>query len=135
MNKNSSDEYEDIIYLPHPMTTKPMSRLKRAAQFSAFAALSGHDAAVAETARITDSEATLDESYITELDHKLQWIHDNISDHPNATITYFVPDTRKSGGAYIIASGRVKKIDAYKNQVVFEDGTYIPICHIHEIVI
>ncbi|MBQ6190966.1 MAG: hypothetical protein IJK51_01535 [Bacteroidaceae bacterium] len=46
------EAYEDIINLPHHVSKKhpQMSMLQRAAQFAPFAALTGHDKAIEETA-------------------------------------------------------------------------------------
>jgi len=64
-----SNKYDDIINLPHHVSlTRPhMSILDRAAQFSPFAALSGYDAAVKETARLTSSRIELGEDAKAEL--------------------------------------------------------------------
>ena len=130
-------DYEDIIYLPHHRSKKhaPMPLYDRAAQFSPFAALTGHDAAIKETARITDRKIELDEYEIAVLDDRLQNIKAQLQSHPEITVTYFQPDIRKDGGEYITVTGNVKKIDEYAKTMIMEDSTRIPISDIIEIVI
>ena len=122
-------EYDDIIHLPHHVSaTRPhMSVSDRAAQFSPFAALTGYDAAIKETARLTDKRIKLDEDIKEELSDRLQIIADLIKEHPEIAITYFQPDAKKNGGAYVTAISMVKKIDKYEQVVVMSDGTAIPI--------
>ncbi|MBQ2931758.1 MAG: hypothetical protein IJE62_02805 [Clostridia bacterium] len=121
--------YEDIINLPHQKskTRKPMPILNRAAQFAPFAALTGYDEAVKETARLTDERMELDEYTKDELNRKLLFLQEHTDDEITATITYFVPDERKSGGEYVSLTGTVKKIKEYENVVVLNDDTEIPI--------
>lgn len=134
---NSSDDhkYDDIINLQHPTSSKHprMSLKSRAAQFAPFAALTGHDAAINETVRLTDEKQTLSDEAITILNQKLQLIAENIDAEQSVDITHFVPDKRKAGGAYVTHSGIVKKIDIYKRVMVMMDGTIIPISQISEI--
>ena len=113
--------YEDIINLPHHVsdTHVPMPMIKRAAQFAPFAALTGYEAAVSETARLTDNMIELTDTAVDELDRRMREGMDG-----RMTITYFVPDEKKAGGSYNKISGRVKKIDM--NQIVMEDGLRIP---------
>lgn len=121
--------YEDIINLPHQKskTRKSMPILNRAAQFAPFAALTGYDEAVKETARLTDERMELDEYTKDELNRKLLFLQEHTDDEITATITYFVPDERKSGGEYVSLTGTVKKIKEYENVVVLNDDTEIPI--------
>ncbi|MEA4901351.1 hypothetical protein [Desulfitobacterium sp.] len=121
--------YDDIINLPHPVsTTHPhMTVIDRAAQFSPFAALTGFDAAIKETARLADKRVELDEYIKDALNDRLQIIADRIKEHPEITITYFQPDAKKNGGAYVTAIGTVKKIDRYERVVAMANGTVIPI--------
>lgn len=123
------DAYNDIIDLPHHVSTKhpPMTAIDRAAQFSPFAALTGYDSAIKETARLTDERVELDESTKDALSDRLQIITDRIKEHPEVSITFFQPDAKKNGGTYITAVGSVKKIDEYERVVVMTDGTVIPI--------
>ncbi len=124
--KNS---YEDIINLPRPVskTRTPMLVSDRAAQFSPFAALTGHSAAIQETARLTDQRIELDEAVMLALSDKLQIISERINEWPEIQITYFQPDEKKAGGAYITAAGTVKKIDEYERVVLMSDGTAISV--------
>ncbi len=121
--------YDDIIHLPHHVsTTRPhMSAIDRAAQFSPFAALTGYDAAIKETARLTDERVELDEYRKDILSDKLQIIAERIKEHLEIAITYFQPDEKKNGGTYVTAIGTVKKIDEYERIVVMMDSTTIPI--------
>lgn len=132
--ENVSHKYDDIINLPHHVSKKhpQMSLHDRAAQFSPFAALTGHKAAINETARLTDEKQILSEDVIAKLNEQLNLIKENISSNPIVTITYFVPDDRKSGGAYISHTGVVKKIDEYNHTVILTDKTVIPIEQISE---
>lgn len=128
-------QYADIINQSRPVSSKhpPMSMLNRAAQFSPFAALTGYDAAVKETARLTDEKIALDEYAKSMLSDKLQMIAEHIDDLPEVTFIYFVPDKKKSGGAYISVTGIVKEIDEFEWIVVLGDGTRIPIRGIYGI--
>ena len=128
--------YDDIINLPHHQSaTRPhMSNHDRAAQFSPFAALTGYDDAIKETARLTDGKVELDEHSKEALNERLNMIQDAIDEQPEVSITYFLLDKKKSGGAYVTATDRVKKIDEYENIVLLQDGTKIPIDDIAEIV-
>ena len=128
--------YDDIINLPHRVSASHpnMSALDRAAQFSPFAALTGYEDAVKETARLTNKRVELDESSKAILNDRLCMIQDTLEDQPQVSITYFKPDNKKDGGAYITTTGGVKKIDEYENIVLLQDGTKIPIDDIAEIV-
>lgn len=121
--------YDDIIHLPHHVsTTRPhMEAIDRAAQFSPFAALTGYDGAVKETARLTDERIELDEYMKDALSHRLQIIADRIKDRPEIAITYFQPDAKKNGGGYVTVISTAKKIDEYEWVIVMTDGIVIPI--------
>ena len=125
--------YEDIINLPYPRKPRRMSNYDRAAQFSPFAALTGFEAAIQETARLTDRRIDLDEGGKALLDEKLRLIGENIQDAPEIRVTYFRPDLRKAGGAYVEKSGRVKKLDAYSRSIVFLDGAALRLEDISDI--
>lgn len=127
--------YDDIINLPHHESpTRPrMPRENRAAQFSPFAAVVGHDAAIKETGRLTDKRIELGESSIAELDMKLLMLADLIDEHPEISVTYFLPDEKKEGGAYVTVTGAVKKIDDVQRVILFMDGKCIAITDIMEI--
>lgn len=120
--------YDDIIDLPHHVseTHPPMSRADRAAQFSPFAALTGYDAAVRETARVTERRIELDEGVKAELNARLNCILEHLSEHPQVSITYFMPDEKKSGGAYRTVTGAVRKLDGFAKTLTLVDGTVVP---------
>lgn len=120
-------DYYDIINLPHHQSRarKHMPISDRAAQFSSFAALTGHDAAIKETARRTDLRITLDESALEELNGKFSLIAQRIGENPEITVTYFVPDKRKSGGEYQKFTGQIRRIDNVAETLIFTDGTVI----------
>ena len=130
-----TNRYDDIIHLQHPTSSKHprMAALGRAAQFSPFAALTGYEGAIRETARLTDAKAELDENKLAVLDLKLRILADRLTDSPEVSITYFKPDEKKDGGAYKDAVGTVKKIDAYEQAIIMADATVIPIEDIFEI--
>ena len=127
------NEYEDIMHLPHHVSRKhpQMSMSDRAAQFSPFAALTGYDAAVEETARLTDCRIELDEYEAQHLDEQIQKLSGHLQERPEVSITYFLPDARKDGGEYVTMTGRVKKIENYERRIVLMDGSLIPI---HEVI-
>lgn len=119
--------YEDILYLPRHVSSKrpAMSMRDRAAQFAPFAALTGHDAVIRETARLTDQPVELTQTRREELDAQLRELAELLDHRPRVTITHFVPDERKLGGAYVRTSGPVRKLDTLDGVVVFEDGSGI----------
>lgn len=127
-----SGRYDDIIDLPHPVSQRhpQMSLADRAAQFSPFAALTGLDAALQETARLTDQRITLDEYEQAELDKTLQALREAAPQHPAVEITYFQPDARKAGGQYVTSVGHVKRIAEYEQQLILTEGTSIPLTEI-----
>lgn len=122
-------EYDDIINLPHHVSEKhpQMSLEARSAQFAPFAALTGYDEQVQETARLTNDRKELADGLKMVLNEKIVKIKEKLADMPEVTITYFVPDSRKSGGKYVSVTGNVKKIDEFKNVIVFDDKKEIPI--------
>ena len=131
-----SGKYDDIIDLPHHVspTRKRMSMTDRAAQFSPFAALTGYEAAITETGRLTDCQIDLDVDGKAMLDEKLRLLAAHLQEQPEVTITYFVPDERKSGGAYVDKTCRVRRIDLRENAVQTAEGTWIPFDRIYDIV-
>lgn len=133
MGYTDDHKYDDIINMPHHVSSKRqrMPMIDRAAQFSPFAALTGYDAAVKETARLTDKRIELDEYEKAALDEKLRVALEN--PEKEITITYFKPDARKDGGSYISNDGNIKKIDNYEGMVILTDGTEISIEDIVEI--
>ncbi len=125
----ANGKYDDMLNLPNPTPTcRPrMSALDRAAQFAPFAALTGYEAVVEEAARLTDARLELSEDMKTMLNDKMQMILDNLDNEPFVTITHFVPDKRKAGGAYVDVSGIVESIDEYERCIIMKDETKIPI--------
>ena len=132
-----SGKYDDIIALPHPepRTHPRMSLHDRAAQFSPFAALTGHSAAIAETGRLTDSRITLDESEMARVDAALQRRQGLLPSRPTAAITNYVPDGRKAGGGYQTVTGTVRRIDAVNGVLLLADRREVPIADIFDITI
>ena len=124
-----SGKYDDIIDLPHPTSQNHprMSLYDRAAQFSPFAALTGHSPAIAETGRLTDRRVELDEYEMARVDAELQRLQELLPGGPTASITYFVPDERKNGGSYQTVTGEVKRIDAVTGVIQMTDRREIPI--------
>jgi len=139
MNNNSSHRYDNMLNIPRPRAEKPMSAQNRAAQFSPFAALTGYDEKVRETARLTDGEIELSESMLDSLDRKLKSISEHIGGNVQVNIIFFVPDTeshmnsKKSGGEYLSHTGFVKRIDSYERKIIFTDKTEILIDRITDI--
>lgn len=135
MASANNHQYDDIIDLPHHVSAaRPrMSMIDRAAQFSPFAALTGYDAAIKETGRLTDDRIELSEESRAALDGKQQLLLDNLADRPEVSVTYFVPDEWKSGGAYVTVTGRVKKVDKFERLLILTDGTKIPLDEIQDL--
>ncbi|MBP3700304.1 MAG: hypothetical protein J6I64_00270 [Lachnospiraceae bacterium] len=130
MNQNqvkNTHKYDDILHLPHPVSKKhpQMAMIDRAAQFSPFAALTGYDAAIRETGRLTDDFIELEEYDKSVLDERIRMLRDRLSDHPVITVTYFLPDDKKEGGTYRQSRNRVKKIDEYRRVLTMIDGLEI----------
>ncbi|MDO4459077.1 MAG: hypothetical protein Q4C42_03185 [Clostridia bacterium] len=123
MTKN----YDDIINLPHHQSPyrAHMSLHDRAAQFAPFAALTGYDASINEAARLTDDEIELSDYHADILDFKFNNILEHVDEYPEVSVVYFEKDERKSGGAYLSYSGKIKKIDLFERIIVFTDGTKI----------
>ena len=127
--------YDDILHLPHP-TSKNHPRMPiadRAAQFSPFAALTGHKAAIEETARVTERRIELDEDAKEQLDQTLQLLLERIDEQPEITVTWFSPDKKKAGGQYHTATGKLKRIDTQESRLILTDGVQIPLEDLLEI--
>ena len=124
-----SGRYDDIIGLPHPTSQRHprMPIRERAAIFSPFAALSGHGAAIAETARLTERRMELDEDTKAELDRRQAVLLAHVGEQPEVTVTWFQPDKKKDGGAYVTTTGRLKKLDTVQRVLVLLNGTSIPL--------
>lgn len=130
------DEYDDIINLPHHVSKnhRQMPMEMRAAQFAPFAALTGYDAVINETARLTDQQVELEDYDNERLNRKYAELIENISEHPVITVSYFKPDKHKGGGAYVSKTGHIKKVDTYEQLMLMENGTSIPLAAIVDIV-
>lgn len=127
--------YADILNLPHhELTTRQrMPAGNRAASFSPFAALTGYDESVKEAARLTKERFELDEGTIEILNDKLNLAVEKADEQPEISITYFLPDKRKTGGEYVTIKAVIKRIDEYERRVIFADKSFIPIDDIYEI--
>jgi len=137
MKLTNSHKYDDIIHLSRPESGRraKMSNYDRAAQFSPFAALTGFDAAIEETGRLTDTRAELDEGGKQLLDAQMQKVLEQIREEPLVKIRWFRYDERKAGGAYVETTGNVKKVDTYAGKLLLTDGRTIPlgeICRIEQ---
>lgn len=121
-------KYDDIINMPYKKSQRitNMSLHDRAAQFGAFEALTGHEEAIEETARLTESKITLDETVKEKINQTLFEIATHLSENWNVSITYFKPDSLKQGGAYLTDVGVVKKMDEVEKQVIMDSGMKIP---------
>ncbi len=130
-----SNPYEDIINHPHHVSKShpQMPMADRAAQFSPFAALTGYDAAIQETGRLTEERITLDEEVQAVLNRKQFLLNAHISDKPEITVTYFVPDERKSGGAYVTVTGNLKRMDETERLLYLTNGQRIRLDDIADI--
>ena len=120
--------YTDIIDLPHHVSRNhPQMPLRdRAAQFAPFAALTGYEAVVGETARLTTVKRELDAQEAEELNRQLAAVIEHLSERPEVTVEYFVPDERKAGGAYVTVTGRARHVSVPEKTLVMADGTVIP---------
>ena len=125
---HANRKYDEIMSLPHHVSkTRPqMPMSDRAAQFSPFAALAGYGSAIRETGRLTDEKIELDEESLTALNMRYQMLMDALAKGPEVRITYFKPDERKTGGAYVTITGAVRKIDDFEQMITMQDGTRIP---------
>ena len=135
MNMKYDRRYDDIIDLPHHISKKhpQMSLYARSAQFAPFAALTGYEDAVRETARETSNRIDIEDEFKSILDGKLQIILEQIQNKPEISITYFIQDIKKDGGEYVTTTGLVKKVDLYNQCIYFIDNTEIPINDIIDI--
>ena len=128
-------KYDDILNLPHHVSnTRPhISMHDRAAQFSPFAALTGYDDTVRETARLTDEKLELTADRINDLNQKIAFLKEHAEERPPITVEYFIPDEKKSGGKYVTLSGEFRRIDEYNHNMVFTSGEEIPLNDIFSI--
>ena len=130
-----SGPYDDILHLSRPFSQShpPMPRADRAAQFSPFAALTGYEDAVRETARLTQGRLELTDEEKASIDGVLQALSVHLSEHPSVIVTYFLPDEKKDGGAYVTVTGCLRRIDVLARQLLLLDGTQIPIDDISQL--
>ena len=128
--------YDDIINLSRPQyhDLPPMSIHDRSAQFSPFAALVGYDAAVEETARLTDSRREMEEDEINELNRQLSELNKRLSERPRIRVTYFIRDRKKEGGRYASKVGNARTIDQAENRIIFTDGESVPVKDMYSVV-
>ena len=128
--------YDDIKHLSRPQypDLPPMSIHDRAAQFSPFAALVGYDAAVEETARLTDSRREMEEDEINELNRQLSELNKRLSERPRIRVTYFIRDRKKEGGRYASKVGNARTIDQAENRIIFTDGESVPVKDMYSVV-
>lgn len=123
--------YDDIINLPCPTSKRHprMPMIDRAAQFAPFAALTGYDDAITETGRLTGEKLDLSDETKERIDLKINYLIEN-EENPDVTITYFVPDKKKSGGEYVTITDKIKKLDQYEHILIMEKGTKISLFEI-----
>ena len=124
-----NNKYDDIINLPHHVSSKhpPMSLEERSAQFAPFAALTGYEDCVKETARLTDERIDISDDAKEILNEKINNIIKIIDKNPKIKITYFIPDNKKSGGKYVTIEEKTKKIDEINQKIILVNGTKIDI--------
>ena len=131
--------YEDIMHLPHPISQKhpQMSMHARAAQFGSFAALHGHEEAIAETGRLTDQKIELDGDEREKLDQKLLQLCELLEEEENADIrlTHFIPDEKKTGGRYHTERVTVRKVDFDAKSFLLTENRSILVCNIYDFII
>ena len=137
MKLKETHKYDDIIHLSRPRSGRraQMSNYDRAAQFSPFAALTGFDAAIEETGRLTDHRAELDEGGKQLLDEQMRAILDVVHTQPKVEIIWFRYDERKAGGSYVTTTGRMKKVDLYNQKILLTDGQTIPLGEVFSVVL
>lgn len=134
--KISKSKYDDIINMSHHISKKHprMSLENRSAQFAPFAALTGYEDEVEETARITDKRIEITDEIKSKINMKLQIIQETIKTNPKVTITYFISDNKKEGGSYKTVTSNVLKIDKYNKQIILKDNKEIFISDIINII-
>ena len=133
--KDSEKNYDDIIDLPHHISSKhpQMSRQARAAQFAPFAALTGYEDALEEVRRTTEQKPEPDEERVRRINSRLNYLLESISSKPEIKVEYFVKDKLKQGGENHTYSGKLRTIDQYQKLLIFEDEKGIPIDDIYDI--
>lgn len=122
-----NSKYSDIINLPaHTITHPHLSLYDRAAQFAPFAALTGFGAVINETSRLTDKKPELDAESARLLNERIKIIEENIKLKPQIEVTLFVPDSKKSGGSLQKSRGKIRRVDVFERELIFDDKTKIP---------
>lgn len=123
-----TDDFSDILDHPHYVsrTRQHMPQAARAAQFSAFAALTGYDEDIGEAARLTDVREDMSEDELAALDAAFQQLLAHTSERPRVTVVYFQPDARKEGGSYVVSTGRFRHFDTAARMLYFVGGMQIP---------
>lgn len=121
------DKYAHIIDLPHHVSKErpQMTMYQRAAQFAPFAALTGHSAAISETARLTDKKIELSDNECELLNQRIMLLLSHLNEHPSVSITYFVPDPHKEGGRYVTHTGTIMSWEEYEQRLTFDDGVQL----------
>lgn len=121
--------YDDIINISrwNPKSHPRMSEYERAAQFAPFAALTGYDAMVSETARLTDPKGDLDEEQMLALNETLSVIMEHINEHPKVCVTWFRKDVRKQGGEYVETEGTIRDVEPANRLIILKEGFSIPL--------
>lgn len=124
-----TETYDDIIHLPHHVSKRhpQMSLYNRAAQFAPFAALTGYEEAIIETARLTAPKVDMMEDNQQLLDRKLALLSHSLIEQPTVSITYFQPDKKKSGGQYLTITGVIKSIRDSERVILMADGKSVSI--------
>ena len=136
MKLKQTHNYDDIIHLSRPKSHRiGMSNYDRAAQFSPFAALTGFEAAIEETGRLTDDRIELDEGGKQILDEQMHAVMEALPGQPKVEITWFSYDERKAGGAYIRTTGHVKKVDRYNGKIILTEGQTIPLGEVFSVIL
>ncbi len=135
MEHKQCGNYDDILHLSYPWETRRtrMAMSDRAAQFSPFAALTGYDAAVEEAARLTDEQREMTEDMKATIDGRLRFLADRLEEEPMVTVTYFVPDQKKKGGAYVTVTDRLRRIDELERCLWLAERGSIPVDAIREL--
>lgn len=135
MNNKESEDYSDIIHLPHHVSHNhpQMTMMARAAQFAPFSALTGFNSVIHETARLTDHEIILEDDANYRLNTVLSTLMERLEEHPTISVSYFMPDEQKSGGKYASVTGQLKRINDFEQVMIMVDGTTIPLAHVMDI--
>lgn len=128
-------KYQDMLYRKHPVSAKHphMPMQDRAAQFSPFAALTGYENVISETGRLTEEKRLFEESQDTELEQKLRELYKKRKEHPYVECEYFQKDSRKEGGKYVQAAGKLKNMDIYEETILLDTSENICFSDISDI--